>query len=270
MIKVSFQKFQAIFLCFVLAIAILPDRLSAAPQAQKNSPPPVGGNKILSGTTQCSITPGSSYFGNGLPGSLGVPVVSLSGLPLIKVDGLVIIVSGGLPNAKGELIVSDDEAPYTIPTSGASIYAGNPPWHNSEFVLDKNGIALISAANNLLDNPLLCGVTFSLQVALEDPLTPDGYSLSRPLRVTLGSTGMKAPFVAPLISPTLKQVVTVIGQGTQPGNTILIEGGLNLVSTSLTNDRNFSLDVPLILNQQNMLFVSEVGGDGVKSAPTTK
>ncbi|KAA3615201.1 MAG: hypothetical protein DWQ01_00315 [Planctomycetota bacterium] len=77
------------------------------------------------------------------------------------------------------------------------------------------------------------------------------------------------PTLNPVISPTAAGSVQLSGWALQKTSSIRIEGGLNLVETTVSSDSAFAVTVPLRPNGKNFLFVTEVFADGELSPPAT-
>jgi hypothetical protein len=247
-----------ILLCWITASAT---PMTKSPGGKSHSSS--GASSALGVVGQCQITPVVESFGIGAAGQFGTPQLKLSALPLLNVFTLKLQISGGVPFAKAELLVSEND------NSFGGFNLGPQPWKNMSFSLDALGEATLPTSNLALDNPALCGKLFVIQVGLEDPAAPGGIAITNAVRVTFGSTAQFAPTVDPVTSPTADSTATISGHGTQPGNKIVVEGGIATVETLLQSDGTFAATVALSPNSLNKLFVYEVGGDGSKGTPAT-
>jgi hypothetical protein len=224
---------------------------------------PSSGTSTLGALAQCQTPPVLESFGLGIAGQNGAPHLALNTLPLLNISTLELEVTGGPAFARAELLVSESEG------SLGGFNLGLQPWKNFSFFLDQLGEAKLPTAHLSLNNPALCGKLFIVQVGIEDATANGGIAITNALRVRFGSTAQFAPIVNPVSSPTAATSVTLTGQGTQPSNKIVVEGGANTVDTILGSSGTFSIDVQLTPNSLNKLFVYEVGGDGVKGTPAT-
>ena len=125
---------------------------------------PPGSLLTLGTTGPCSAHASDETYGEGKPGTLGVPILSSPLTPSLGTTvGLALW--GGLPGA-GPVLFAGGSQPAKLPFEGGSLLV-MPSFTFGVHSLDSSGMAMVSAA--LPDDPSLCGAELFFQAAFVDP-----------------------------------------------------------------------------------------------------
>lgn len=129
----------------------------------------------------------------GSPGSVGTPVLTLQGPPVIDAPFSGLRVEHGLPGAPGLILFSASSSPVTLNPFGATLYP-SLPLQMLNFQLDADGGRSFAAPPGTLNPLTYCGAGLVLQVALADAGVPGGFALSAGLELRYGRASTRPLF----------------------------------------------------------------------------
>lgn len=136
---------------------------------------------LANGAAPCAVPASATIFGDGVPGTDGLPLIAIS--KPMRVGDLAprLLVEHAAPGAP--LLFMLNSTQQAVSFAGGHLYVGFTGWVTYAATADANG----RAEWVLPDVPNVCGVESFAQVAVTDSGAPEGYALSEGLRLVVGA-----------------------------------------------------------------------------------
>ena len=220
----------------------------------------------------CGTAPLVEGLGGGSAGAAGVPSIALSGEPLVNFP-LSFRIEGGLAGSFGFLLLSPLQSPLPLPGFGATFHPALPFLQQSFFLDGSGGSPPLLMVSSLGAN--FCGKELYAQAVVVDLAAPGGIAFSDGVRVVFGGKDLSgpppgAPVPAPPAldpHPAVTDQPSITLTGAAPGALVIeVQGPAGLAAAPVTAGL-FSVEVLLLANQKNALFLTAISDLGAESAP---